>query len=425
MAISEQDKKYVCDTNILLDNIEISNEYKTVLLSSTLRELEKHKISRNEELAYKSRKVVRHIKNNKENFAFDVKEYDGSELGEDFTNEYEDDNILKACLDNDYGLVTGDVLLQIKAVGFDIKVIDPEFTEFSTDVIGYTGVHDLYIDPNDHQDKTLLARLYENSYENELGLVENEYLAIWDETKPAYSDITNKLIGYEALDFFRFNGEKLIKPRYKNTQSLFMGKVKPLNVKQKMVFDLLQNKNIGVAMINGVKGSGKDYTMMAHAVQAIEREEYDKIVFVRNIVPLKNAGETGFLQGDLNTKMKPWTYPIMDALGGEDGLNMLADKGKIEIQHFESIRGRSFTNCLVYCTEIQGMTTEHAKTLLSRMGKGSKLIMNGDYSQIDSDVFKGDNAIHAFKKLKGNQLFGCIELDKVERGDIASLSELI
>lgn len=419
------EKLYVCDTNILLDNIEITSKYKTVLLSHTLRELENHKISHKGDLAYKARKTVRYIKNNKENFVFDTKNYDGSELGRDYTNSYEDDNILKACVDNSYSLITGDLLLQMKAEGLGIEVVDIDESDISTDTIGYTGIHDLLINPHDEQDKQLLASIYENPYENELGLVKNEYLAIWDETQPHYSEITGKLIGYENIDIFKFNGEKLIKPKFKNTKSLFMGVTKPLNVKQRLAFDLLQDKNIGVAMINGQAGAGKDHIMMAHAIQSIEREEYDKVVFIRNIVPLKDAGQTGFLKGDLDDKMKPWTFPIIDALGGEDGYNMLADKGKIEIQHFESIRGRSFTNCLVYCTEIQGMTSEHAKMLLSRIGKGSKLIMNGDISQIDSEIFKTNSAINSFKSLKGNELFGCVELDKTERSDIASLSELI
>src|SRR5699024_787893 len=127
------EKLYVCDTNILLDNIEITSKYKTVLLSHTLRELENHKISHKGDLAYKARKTVRYIKNNKENFVFDTKNYDGSELGRDYTNKYEDDNILKACLDNSYSLITGDLLLQMKAEGLGIEVVDIDESDISTD----------------------------------------------------------------------------------------------------------------------------------------------------------------------------------------------------------------------------------------------------------------------------------------------------
>jgi PhoH-like ATPase len=104
---------------------------------------------------------------------------------------------------------------------------------------------------------------------------------------------------------------------------------------------------------------------------------------------------------------------------------MLVEKGKIEIQHFESIRGRSFNRCGVYVTEIQSMSDYHARVLLSRIGKDSFIYANGDIKQTDSDYNKHNSAINALKKLKGNRLFGLVTLDKTERSDIASLSELI
>jgi PhoH-like ATPase len=418
-------KLFVADTNVLLTSIELLTDYNIVLLSHTLRELDHHKSSHNGELAYNARKAVRYIKSNKDKFTFDVRDYDGSILGSQFDNKYQDNNILASCVanNNQYGIITNDVLLQYKAEGFGIEVIDLG-NEKVEDTSKYSGIKDLYID-NVIEDQELLASIYENPESNQFDMVEHEYLVVWDKTKPTYHRVTGEINGYEAIDTFRFDGEKLVKLKYKPTEDLFMGKTKPLNVKQQVAFDMLQNKNIGVNLILGNAGAGKDYIMVAHLLQLLQRDEIDKIVFIRNIAPVKDAGETGFLKGDLLDKMINWAAPLIDAVGGEDGFRMLYEKGKIEIQHFESIRGRSFTNCGIYCTEIQNMSGDHARMILSRVGKHSILYMNGDINQIDKEVFKANSAINTLKKLKGNKLFGLVTLDKTERSDIASLSELI
>lgn len=417
------DKLMVCDTNVLLDSIDNLQDYKIVLLSHTLRELDKHKSSQNDDLAFRARKAVRYIKDNRDKFIFDLKNYDGSTLGENFTNTYQDDNILAACVENKYGIITKDVLLQFKAEGFGIKVIDLD-NEKIDDHSKYTGIRDIYIDDSS-ESQEILAHIYQSHTTDQFELAKNEYLVIWDKTKPTRHRVTGEVSGYEAIDTFRFDGEKLVKIKYRHTEDLFMGKTKPVNVKQQLAFDMLQNKNIGVKLLLGSQGTGKDYLMVAHLLQALQNQEINKIVFIRNIAPLKDSGQTGYLKGDLYEKMVNWASPLIDAIGGEDGFRMLYEKGKIEIQHFESIRGRSFVNCGVYCTEIQNMTEDHARMILSRIGKDSLLCMNGDIKQVDKEVFKTNSAINALKKLKGNKLFGLVTLDKTERSDIASLSELI
>lgn len=311
-----EERLYVCDTNVLLDTIEKLKDYKIVLLSHTLRELDKHKSSKDEDLAFRARKAVRYIKENRDMFVFDLKNYNGSELGKDFSSDYQDDNILMACIQNQYGIITKDVLLQYKAEGFHVEVIDFD-NEKITDHSNYTGIRDIYIDESVESQKTL-AYIYERQNIIENDMAENEYLAIWDKTKPTYSKVTNRINGYEAVDTFRFDGEKLVKLKYKTTEDLFMGKTKPLNIKQQIAFDLLQNKNIGVKLLLGNQGTGKDYLMVAHLLQSLQKEEINKIVFIRNIAPLKDAGQTGYLKGDLLEKMLGWSSPLIDAIGGED-----------------------------------------------------------------------------------------------------------
>jgi predicted ribonuclease YlaK len=417
------DKLYVADTNVLLDSIESLQDYKIVLLSHTLREMDKHKSSTNEDLAYRARKAVRFIKNNKDKFVFDAKDYNGFELGKDYDDVYQDNNILAACVQNQYGLISNDILLTYKAEGFGLEVVDLDNGKME-DYTKYTGIRDLYVDETT-ESQLALAHIYQHYNTDQFEMVENEYLVIWDKSKPTYSEVTGKLNGYEAIDSFRFDGEKLVKLKFKSTEDLFMGKTKPLNIKQQIAFDMLQNKNIGVKLLLGNQGTGKDYVTVAHLMQSLQKDEIDKIVFIRNIAPLKDAGQTGYLPGDIFDKMKNWASPFIDALGGEDGFKMLYEKGKIEIQHFESIRGRSYTSCGVYCTEIQNMSADHARMILSRIGKNSTLYLNGDIKQVDKESFKSNSAINALKKLKGNKLFGVVTFDKTERSEIAMLSELI
>jgi predicted ribonuclease YlaK len=417
------DKYFVPDTNVLLDSIEDLQDYKLVLLSHTLRELDKHKSSHNDELAFRARKAVRYIKDNKDKFTFDAKDYNGFELGKDYDDVYQDNNILAACVQNQYGLISNDVLLTYKAEGFGLEVLSLDNETFN-DYSKYTGIRDLYIDETT-ESQLALAQIYQQYNTTQFEMVENEYLIIWDKSKPTYHRASGEINGYEAIDTFRFDGEKLVKLKFKPTEDLFMGKTKPINVKQQVAFDMLQNKGIGVNLVLGGAGSGKDHIMAAHMMQSLQREEIDKIVFIRNIQKLKDAGEVGFLKGDLFSKMLTWSLPLADQIGGIEALEMLVEKGKIEIQHFESIRGRSFNRCGVYCTEIQSMSDYHARVLLSRIGKDSFIYLNGDIKQSDSDYNKHNSAINTLKKLKGHPLFGVVTLDKTERSDIASLSELI
>ena len=414
---------YLVDTNAWISQLEqVKTLEKVVVLGSVLRELDKLKGSVNSELAYRSRCATRYIKENRTKIIFDMMDYDAELiLGKGFENGYVDNRII-ACLmmNENYTLVTNDILLLLKAQGFNLSVM--EFNEtFEDDVTSYTGVKEVYISNTSQEDNELLARIY--SEPNPLDMVKNEYLVIWNKDKPSVDHLGN--VSYECIDTLRFNGDKLTKLKFKPTEDGFMGRNVPINIKQKLAFDMLQNKNIKGAMLVGGAGSGKDYIIAAHMMQMLQREEIDKIVFIRNIQPLKDSGEVGFLKGDLIQKMLNWVLPLADQIGGVDGLTMLIEKGKIEIQHFESVRGRSFNRCGVWVTEMQSMSSYHAKVLVSRMGEGSFLYMNGDINQTDSDIRKTDSAINAMKKLKGNSMFAMVTLDKTERSDFAALSELL
>lgn len=415
--------KYVVDTNVWLSNLDSLKEIDNLVVTgAVLRELDKLKLSNNDELAYRSRLATRHIKENIDTYLFDLVDYNAEEiLGKDYDNAYADNRIVSAALKYG-GVISNDINVQLKVKALGLDIIDfYDKTQVEDDVSSYSGIREIYISYSNDEDNKLLSRIY--SEDNPLCMVENEYLIIWNKDKPHTDNLGN--ITYECVDTLKFDGLTLTKIKFKPTEDRFMGKTKPINIKQRLAFDLMQNKNIVGAMILGGAGSGKDHIIASHMMQKLQNGDIDKIVFVRNIEPLKDSGQVGFLKGDLNEKMLTWALPLCDQIGGIDALNMLIDQGRIEIQHFESIRGRSFNRCGVWVTEMQSMSSYHAKVLISRIGEGSFLYMNGDTKQTDSDKRKSDSAINTIKKLKGNKMFGMVTLDKVERSDFAALSELL
>jgi PhoH-like ATPase len=241
---------------------------------------------------------------------------------------------------------------------------------------------------------------------------ENEYLLITDEDG-------NK------VDTLRWNGKELVNLRYKRLDNRYTDAVKPRNFRQEIMFDMLQNKDITVKATFGGFGTGKDYVMISHAVNMIEQGIYDKLIWVRNNVEVKDSNPIGFLPDGLESKLMPFAAPLADHVGGMEGLTMLMKQEKIEIQHLGFMRGRDIKNAIIYVTEVQNNTSEHIKLLIGRVGEGSTLWVNGDLKQADSDKFAFNSAINTLSKLKGNGLYGQVTLDKVERSKTASLADLI
>lgn len=412
------DKLFVADTNIILDYIEQLDEYKIVLTSHVLRELEKHKSSKYEDLKYRARVVSRYIKDNLDKFEFDARDYNGFELGIDYDDRYEDNNILACCVKQNYSLISNDVLLTYKAKGFGIEVI--EFNNQSKEE--YSGVHEFFV-TSTKEDQELLASIYELPERNIFNLNINEYLYIWDKEKPTYSNgIQNR---YAFIDSFRFDGYKYVKLKFKPIHNRFTEKVKPINKKQEMLFDLLQNNDITIKACFGKYGVGKDFVMISHALDLIEQGKMDKLIWARNNVELADVPTLGILPGDKFEKLIEFAMPLADHVGGIESLEVLIRQGKIEIQHLGSLRGRDIKNSIIYVTECQNNTVEHFRLLIGRVGKGSELWLNGDLKQTDKDVYKNNSGVRALSNLKKEILFGLATLDKTERSDTAQLAELL
>lgn len=273
----------------------------------------------------------------------------------------------------------------------------------------YKGYIEVQLDDNKlaafYNNKDLYVELYE--------LKENEYLLIKDSTG-------------EIVDKYCYQNGELRQVKYNIIQNAYCGKIKPRNLQQELAMDMLIDNHSKVKLVQGVYGSGKDYLMLNQALSLIEKGKFQKIVFIRPNVTVANVPEIGYLKGTTEEKLA-WTLgPFYDKVGGEEGVRMLVEQGKIELVPLLFIRGRSFDNSIVYVTEGQNITTEIAKLIISRIGDNSELWLNCDTHQVDKQIYEKDNGVNKMvDRLAGNSLFAYIYLPKTERSQVAELATLL
>ena len=246
-----------------------------------------------------------------------------------------------------------------------------------------------------------------------LGCLTNEYLII-------------KNTDGQTVDQYRWNGSEFVRAPFKQINSRFLGKIRPRNLQQQLALDLLYCPDITVKILVGKFGTGKDYLMSSAAIDLVEKGKFDKIVWVRNNIEVKNSRPIGHLPGDYKEKMLPFAMPLADHLGGVDSLELMISQGKVELVHLGFIRGRDIKNAIIMCSEAENMTKEHIQLLLGRVGEGSSLWINGDYKQVDEAVFSRNNGqMTAVDKLKGHPRFGFVKLLKTERSETAAMADLL
>lgn len=397
-----------CDTNIILNEQFNPQDYEKVYLSIiSIEELDGLKNS--ETKGYLARRAINKIieADNIElrfNYTFDSNIYS-------FLDHKADNHILGFAKDfykddNECVFLCDDHNLFFKATELGLPCQMFKFN-YKNDLDIYKGYKEVILTEQE------LADFYQNS-SNQWDLLLNEYLLI----KNSKGEIIDKKKWTEDSNFKNIN--------YKTIDNIYTGKIKPKNIQQELAFDLLQNKNITIKSIFGKFGSGKDLLMSAHALNFIQKGIYDKVIFVRNNYGVKNSKEVGFLPGDINSKLFPYAMPLADHVGGIDGLKLLIDQGKVELQHLGFIRGRDIKNSIIYCSEAENLTKEHIQLLISRLAEGSTLWLNGDFKQIDDVIFERNNGLkQTINSLKGEKLFGCVEFSITERSESARLAELL
>ena len=206
------------------------------------------------------------------------------------------------------------------------------------------------------------------------------------------------------------------------------------NKEQAFAIDMLMNPNIKIVSLVGRAGSGKTLMAIAAGLQQTiglrsDENHYDRLIVSRPIQPL--GKDIGFLPGTMEEKMLPWLMPIQDNLkflmGDRSNFEMYMDKGKIEVEALTYIRGRSIANAYIVIDEAQNLTKHEVKTIITRIGEGSKIILTGDIEQIDNVyVNETSNGLaHAIEKFKEYPIAGHVSFKKGERSELATLASKV
>ena len=211
--------------------------------------------------------------------------------------------------------------------------------------------------------------------------------------------------------------------------------VKARNKEQSFALDLLMNTEIPVISLVGRAGSGKTLCAIAAGLEQTleagkgETPPYRRLIVSRPIQPM--GKDLGYLPGSLEEKMEPWLAPIQDNLeflmGDKKTLDMYVDDGIIEIEALTYIRGRSIANAYIIIDEAQQLTQHEVKTILTRVGENTKIVLTGDIEQIDNvyvDEFS-NGLTYAVEKFKYHDIAGHVVLEKGERSKVATLAARI
>lgn len=246
-----------------------------------------------------------------------------------------------------------------------------------------------------------------------LDILENEYLILQNDKG-------------EVVDKYCYQNGIYRPLKYRKVSSSHAGDFKSKNLQQDLAFDMLQDTETPIKILTGRFGSGKSLLMIVHALEAVERNKIDKIIYVRNNIELKNTTPLGALPGTLDEKMIEWAANVGDHVGGMDGLKMLMQRGSFEIAPLGYLRGRDFKRSIIFCDECENLTTAQVQLLIGRIGENSQLWMAGDWRQTDKKVFEQDSGLNrAIDRLKGKPLFAYVHLEKSERSAASAYADYL
>jgi PhoH-like ATPase len=206
------------------------------------------------------------------------------------------------------------------------------------------------------------------------------------------------------------------------------------NKEQAFAIDMLLDPNIKIVSLIGRAGSGKTLMAIAAGLQQTiglrtENNHYSRLIVSRPVQPL--GKDIGFLPGTMEEKMLPWLMPIQDNLkflmGDRTSLEMYMEKGKIELEALTYIRGRSIANAFIVIDEAQNLTKHEIKTIITRIGEGTKIVLTGDIEQIDNVyVNETSNGLaHAVESFKDYHISGHVTFRKGERSELATLASKV
>ena len=207
--------------------------------------------------------------------------------------------------------------------------------------------------------------------------------------------------------------------------------IRPRNKEQQFAFELLLDDNVQLVTLVGQAGTGKTLLALAAGLQkSVEEQVYQKMLVSRPVFPL--GKDIGFLPGDINEKLRPWMQPVHDNLelllslsSGDKKDGRSSDElffmDMINIEPLTYIRGRSIPRQFMLIDEAQNLTPHEVKTIITRAGDDTKIVLTGDPYQIDNPYVDATNngLVHVVKRFRGDSVAGHITLTKGERSELA------
>lgn len=340
-------------------------------------------------------------------------------------------------------LVTKDINLRIRADALGLHAVDYEPSTVVTIDELYTGFCEYYTPPQvlnklfDAQELSVaeLTEILQQTKQPTPGKEEgvtsgpthavfypNQFVQLWDNTNPQQHSAIAK-VEPDGL---------VMKPLPKRANDLVWG-IRARNKEQRYALSLLLDDRIKLVTLVGKAGTGKTLLAIAAGMQQVlEEEMYQRLLISRPIFPL--GRDLGFLPGTMEEKLLPWMQPIFDNVEllahiSQDGKKVstskqLIEMGVLQIEPLTYIRGRSIPRQFMIVDEAQNLTPHEVKTIVSRVGEGTKIILTGDPYQIDHPyIDASDNGlVHTVRNFQKEGIAGHITLQKGERSELAELA---
>jgi len=428
------EKYFIIDTNVLLHNPRAIHSFadNTVVIPfKVLEELDKFKRDRSE-IGRNAREATRLLDRyrKKGSLSKGVKMFVGGRLlvsmdaVKDVPNGLSlhspDDIILATALyyknkDKQVFFVSKDINARIKADALGIRAVDYEKQK-----IRYSKIYRGYVRTMfKHRD--LPDLLSTGSIDAPMPMLAHQYAVLQDS-----SDAEIVLLG-------RYNSATGRVDLLGNEIEPALG-ISPLNIEQRMAFDALMHPRIKLVSLIGLAGTGKTLLALSTGLhQVLTLNRYKRVLVARPIVPM--GRDIGFLPGSKEDKLMHWMEPIFDNLEfifsgqkakgkAKEKIDRLIAQDLLEIEALTYIRGRSLPDQLIIIDEAQNLTPLEVKTIISRAGQDTKIILTGDAEQIDNPYLDEDSngLSYVVDRLKESDLTGSVLLEKSERSPLASLA---